>query len=144
MIRKITGSDIDQCARLLIDAYNNDPWNNRWTETTAKRYLNELFCNINFIGYVCFEENDLVGAVFAHQRTWWTNDEIYVDEIYIKPDSQGKGYGTKLLCKVEEIAREEKLGGVTLLTNKYYPAMDFYKKRGYAQADHVVFMYKQT
>jgi aminoglycoside 6'-N-acetyltransferase I len=34
------------------------------------------------------------------------------------------------------------LAGVTLLTNRFYPAMDFYKKNGFEEAGHVVFLYK--
>ena len=140
MIREIVESDIDKCANLLIDAYNCEPWNNNWTEITAKRYLNEFYNSRNFIGYVYLQDDETVGAVFAHRRTWWTNDEIYIDEIYIKPNAQGKGCGTKLLCKIEEHSRKEKLGGVTLLTNKYFPAADFYRKKGYSHAEHVIFI----
>lgn len=144
MIREIVESDIDSCAELLINAYNCEPWNNNWTQITANRYLHEFFNNINFIGYVYYEKDILVGAIFAHRRTWWTNDEIYVDELFIKCDEQGKGYGTQLLSKVENCSYKNNLGGVTLLTNKYFPAKDFYDKRSYSQAEHVVFMYKET
>ncbi len=144
MIREILKDDIDACAGLLMEAYNCEPWNNQWREETAKSYLSEFLENNNFVGYAAFKDETMVGAVFAHQRTWWTNDEVYIDELFISPASQGKGYGTKLLGRIEEYARSRKLGGVTLLTNKYFPAMNFYKKKDYTQAEHVVFLYKET
>ncbi|HEX3030197.1 MAG TPA: GNAT family N-acetyltransferase [Clostridia bacterium] len=144
MIREILKDDIGACAHLLMEAYNCEPWNNQWKEDTAKRYLNEFFENNNFVGYVALEDEKIVGAVFAHQRTCWINDEVFIDEIFISPASQGKGYGTKLLGMIEEYSRCRKLGGVTLLTIKYFPAMDFYTERGYTHAEHVAFLYKET
>lgn len=144
MIRNIEENDINSCAELLIAAYNCEPWNNNWTLETAQRYLTEFFRSEKFLGFVSIEQSEVTGAIFAHRKTWWTNDEIYVDELYIKPNEQGKGYGTQLLKKIEQYSIEEGLGGVTLLTNRYFPSAGFYNKRGYSIADHVIFMYKQT
>lgn len=144
MVREILESDIDACAALLIAAYNCEPWNNNWTEASAVRYLKELFYSKQFIGHIAFDGDRLVGAVFAHRRTWWTNDEVYIDEIFIKPEAQGKGFGTELLNRIEDYSRSEKFGGVTLLTNRNLPAAGFYKDKGYSEAGHVVFMYKET
>jgi len=143
MVRGMVQSDINGCVAILIAAYNCEPWNNNWTETSAERYLNEFFDSNHFIGYVAVDGDRLVGAVFAHRRTWWTNDEVYIDEIFIKPDAQGKGFGTELLSRIEDYSRSEKLGGVTLLTNRFLPAAGFYKEKGYSEAGHVVFMYKE-
>lgn len=98
----------------------------------------------DFIGFVAVECGEIAGAVFAHRKTWWTNDEIFVDELFVSPDHQGQGCGKLLLEAVEQIARQSGWGGVTLLTNRYHPAKSFYEKNGYSVADHVIFMYKET
>lgn len=90
------------------------------------------------------ESEEIVGAMFAHRKSWWTNDEIFVDELFIKPDRQRHGYGKILMEQAERLSKELGLGGVTLLTDKYHPAKLFYEKNGYTTADHVIFMYKET
>jgi len=142
-IRKLLLDDIDACVKLLIATYNPPPWNNRWTEESGKKYLAEFMSNNNFIGFVLEEDNEIVGAMFAHRKVWWTNDEIYIDELFIKPDRQSHGCGKLLMDQAELLSKELGLGGVTLLTNKHHPAKKFYEKRGYVVAEHVVFMYKE-
>ena len=143
-IRELLPNDIEVCVNLLIEAYNPPPWNDHWTEKTGIKYLSDFMSNSNFIGYVVVEFDEIVGAMFAHRKTWWTNDEIFIDELFIKPDRQRRGYGKMLMDRAEYLSNELGLGGITLLTNKYHPAKSFYEKNGYSVAEHVIFMYKEV
>jgi aminoglycoside 6'-N-acetyltransferase I len=143
-IRELLPEDIDACVSILIATYNPPPWNDHWTEETGKRYLSDFVSNTNFIGYVLIESDEIVGAMFARRKIWWTNDEIFVDELFIKPDRQRHGYGKILMDRAETLSKESGWGGVTLLTNKYHPAKLFYEKNGYTVAEHVIFMYKEV
>jgi aminoglycoside 6'-N-acetyltransferase I len=143
-IRKLLSDDLDACVRLLMAAYNPPPWNDHWTEETGRKYLSDFLASCNFIGYVAIEDHEIVGAMFAHRKVWWTNDEIFIDELFIKPDRQRHGYGKLLMDQAEELSKDLGLGGVTLLTNKYHPAKLFYEKNGYTVAEHVIFMYKEV
>jgi aminoglycoside 6'-N-acetyltransferase I len=143
-LREMLPDDLDACVNLLMETYNPPPWNNHWTQETGTRYLSELMSNNNFIGYVITESDRITGAMFSHRKTWWTNDEIFIDELFIKPDRQRQGYGEKLIAQAEKLSKELGLGGVTLLTNKYHPAKLFYEKNGYVAAEHVLFMYKES
>jgi aminoglycoside 6'-N-acetyltransferase I len=143
LIRAFKNEDMDQCVKLLMEAYNCEPWNNNWSDITAGRYLNEFAAGKNFAGFVICEEEKVIGAMFAHRKTWWTNDELFVDEIYIKPQEQRKGHGNALLKYAEEYAQSQGLAGLTLLTNRYFPSRLFYEKNGYTCAEHVIFMYKE-
>jgi aminoglycoside 6'-N-acetyltransferase I len=135
---------LSECATLLRDAYNCAPWDNHWSEEASERYLKEFLINPRFVGYVICEDSKIVGAAFCHEKTWWTNDELFVDEFYISPDFQRKGYGNILLKHIEKYIEEKKLAGFTLLTNRYMPAVNFYEKNGFVKAEHVVFMYKEV
>lgn len=143
-IRELLPEDIDVCVNMLIVAYNPPPWNEHWTKETGKKYLSDFISNSNFLGYVVVESDEIVGAMFAHRKTWWTNDEIFIDELFIRQDRQRHGYGKILMDQVEKLSEELGLGGVTLLTNKYHPAKLFYEKNGYTVAEHVIFMYKEV
>lgn len=143
-IRELLPGDIDTCVDLLIEAYNPPPWNDHWTKETGKRYLTDYFSSKNFIGYAAVESGEVIGAMFAHRKIWWTNDEIFIDELFIKPDRQQQGCGKMLMEQTEKLSKESGLGGVTLLTNKYHPAKMFYERIGYTTAEHVIFMYKEV
>jgi aminoglycoside 6'-N-acetyltransferase I len=142
LIRDITTEDIGACAVLLVDTYNREPWNDHWTTDAAARCLLEFLHMQRFKGFLLMEGSRALGAAFCHSCTWWTGDELYIDEFYIANDMQRKGLGGELLAYVEEYVRAEGLEGITLLTNRHYPARDFYLKHGFTQAEHVLFMYK--
>lgn len=144
MIRNFLPTDLETCARLLIEAYNAEPWNNHWTMETATRYLGEFASSDQFVGFVICKDDAVIGAMFAHRKTWWTNDELFVDEFYIAPPFQRQGHGESLLEHAERYAKSQNLAGLTLLTNKYFPAKRFYEKHNYALAEHVIYMYKEV
>ena len=65
------------------------------------------------------------------------------EEIPCHPARQGSGIGTALLNTVEEYVKKHGLAGMTLSTNKYAPAPKFYKKNGFENCEHVIFMAKE-
>jgi aminoglycoside 6'-N-acetyltransferase I len=41
------------------------------------------------------------------KKTWWNNNEIFVEEMFISPELQRQGYGTALLNTVEDYIKEK-------------------------------------
>lgn len=143
IIRKLEEKDISACARILCNVYNNELWMCRWTEQTAEGYLRDFFEHSKFVGYVAEEESVIIGGMFAHEKIWWNNSEIFVEEMFVTPDRQGCGIGTALIKELEKYIQEKNLAGITLSTNKYAPAPKFYEKKGFVACDHVLFMAKE-
>ena len=143
-IRKLTQSDIPVCAEILCSVYNNEMWQCRWEKETAVEYLTDFFEMKKFVGYVLEEEDTILGGIFAHEKVWWNNSEVFIEEMFVKPELQRKGYGSMLLQAVEEYAREKGLAGLTLSTNKYAPAPLFYKKNDFMENEYIYFMYKEV
>lgn len=143
-IRVMKQDDIMECAEILCDVYNNELWQCRWSKGVAIEYLTDYFNMQKFVGYVLEEDDAVVGGIFAHEKVWWNNSEVFVEEMFIKPELQRKGYGTMLLGQVEKYVSKKKLAGITLSTNKYAPAPKFYKKNGFVDCEHVVYMCKEV
>ena len=143
-IRKLAQSDITVCAEILCSVYNNDMWQCRWEKDTAIEYLTDFYERKKFVGYVLEEEGIILGGIFAHEKVWWNNSEVFIEEMFVKPELQRKGYGSLLLQKVEEYVKEKGLAGLTLSTNKYAPASLFYKKNGFEENEYVILMYKEV
>lgn len=142
-IRELKGTDIPACADILMAVYNNELWQCRWTKETAESYLTDFFEHKKFVGYASEEKGAVIGALFAHEKIWWNNSEVFIEEMFVAPEKQGKGIGTALLREVEKYIEEKGLAGITLTTNRYAPAPKFYEKNGFFECGHVMFMAKE-
>ena len=143
IIRKMKREDVSACADIMCSVYNNEMWRCRWSKEMAIEYLTDFYSMKKFVGYVMEAEGEIVGGLFAHEKVWWNNSEVFVEEMFVKPEHQGKGYGTLLLKEVEKYIGEKGLAGITLSTNRYAPAPLFYKKNGFVDCEHVLFMCKE-
>jgi aminoglycoside 6'-N-acetyltransferase I len=143
MIKKLELRDLTACAEILMSVYNNEQWQCRWSLETAKNYLMDFTDCKKFIGYTLWIDGEVSGAIFCHEKIWWNNSEVFVDEMFVSPDLQRKGYGAELINAIEKYVKDHNLAGLTLCTSRNTPAPYFYKKNGFSDADHVLFMYKE-
>ncbi len=143
MIRKMVKEDISSCAEILCQVYNNEMWQCRWTVETAKAYLEDFFDGKKFVGFVLEYNEKIIGAMFAHEKIWWNNSELFIEEMFVLPEMQRQGFGSALIKAAEEYVAEHKLAGLTLSTNKYAPAPNFYRKNGFQDNEYIMFMYKE-
>lgn len=142
-IRPLAAADLPACADILMSVYNNELWQCRWTKETAIEYLSDFFAAKKFVGYAAEEEGQLIGALFAHEKVWWNNSEVYVEEMFVRPECQRMGCGSRLMEQVEAYVTEHGWAGITLSTNRYAPAPGFYRKHGFVDCGHVLFMAKE-
>ena len=126
-----------------MEVFNAPPWNDEWTGETVRRCLGDLVEHKRFVGYTFWESDILVGAVFAHTKTFYRGDEIYIDELFIAPHCQRKGYGQELMHEIENYAEENNLICISLLTSIEKPAFEFYEKHGYQYLEYMALMYKR-
>ena len=87
---------------------------------------------------LAFEEDTAVGfAVFFHNfSTWLGRPGLYLEDLFVKPEVRGKGYGRALLVHLAKIARERgcaRMEWAVLDWND--PAIQFYHKLGAAPMD---------
>jgi aminoglycoside 6'-N-acetyltransferase I len=141
--REITKADVPACAAAFLASYNQLPWNYDWKLEDAVIYLNEYMDVPQFKGFIIKEGEEIVGALLGHGKTWWTNNQFMIDELFIAASVQGKGYGKLLLKQAEQHAKDLAMGRITLMTNKFMPALEFYNKNDFSKVDQYVFMFKE-
>ena len=144
MVRKFLSEDFQQCCELLIQTYNAPPVNDNWTSERAQIRLKDTIDNKRFIGYTLWENDVLAGAVFARGRTNHAGNEIVVEDLFVSPAHQRKGYGAMLLDAIEKYSKENGCMNISLITAIDNPSFDFYKKCGYWHLDFAASMYKRT
>ena len=71
-------------------------------------------------------------ALYFHNfSTFLGRSGIYLEDLFVRPEYRGRGYGKALLCRLAAIAKEEGCGRLEwwcLDWNK--PSIDFYKNMG--------------
>ncbi|PXX69020.1 L-amino acid N-acyltransferase YncA [Nocardia tenerifensis] len=85
--------------------------------------------------HVVAEDGELVGCAiwFLNFSTWNGVHGIYLEDLYVKPETRGKGYGKALLATLAKEAVDNgyaRLDWAVLTWNK--PSIDFYESLGAA------------
>ena len=82
---------------------------------------------------LAFEEQSPVGfAVFFHNfSTWLGRPGLYLEDLFVKPEKRGKGYGRALLVELAKIARDRGCGRMEWAVLDWNePAIKFYHTLG--------------
>jgi GNAT superfamily N-acetyltransferase len=80
-----------------------------------------------------FDDDKPAGfALFFHNfSTFLGSPGIYLEDLFVRPDYRGRGYGKALLSRLAEIARERNCGRIEwAVLNWNTPAIEFYKSLG--------------
>jgi GNAT superfamily N-acetyltransferase len=82
---------------------------------------------------IAFENAEPVGfaVYFFNFSTWLGRPGLYLEDLFVKPEMRGRGYGRALLVHLAKIARDHNCGRMewaVLTWNE--PAIEFYKKIG--------------
>ena len=87
---------------------------------------------------LAFEGQSPVGfaVYFYNFSTWLGRAGLYLEDLFIKPEKRGKGYGRALLVELAKIARERECGRMEWAVLDWNePAINFYTKLGAAPMD---------
>ena len=90
--------------------------------------------NDRAIGYGLFSEEEICGFVWAYPYQYRGENRMYINEIRIRDDCRGKGYGKELLACVEKQAKEMGFGTVFLHAEADNPtALNLYQSCGFVK-----------
>src|SRR5438477_8635250 len=82
---------------------------------------------------LAFEGKSPIGfAVFFHNfSTWLGRPGLYLEDLFVKPEKRGKGYGRALLVDLAKIARDRGCGRMEWAVLDWNePAIKFYRALG--------------
>ena len=133
VIRPATATDVPVILELIqaLAAYERAP-----NEVTAtEKGLTEVLFGAKPAAEVllAFEDETAVGfAVFFHNfSTWLGLPGLYLEDLFVRPEHRGKGYGRALLIHLANIARERGCGRMEWAVLDWNePAIQFYRKLG--------------
>ena len=120
---------------------DDDLWNNT-NETSDEQFSNtfmEALASDDLFSLMIFEEDDKpVG--FANLMTiysiWTHGKALILDDLYLRSETRGKGYGKKSLEFIEQFAKERGCKRLQFQSEVTNPnAMEFYITQGYNPMD---------
>ena len=133
IIRPATSADVPVILELIraLATYERAPNDVVATE----KGLNEVLFGQKPAAEVllAFEADAPVGfAVFFHNfSTWLGRPGLYLEDLFVRPEHRGKGYGRALLVYLAKIARERGCGRMEWAVLDWNePAIEFYRKLG--------------
>ena len=137
-IRRATVADVPIILQLIRDLATYERAPNE-VEATESQLVEVLFGQKPSAEVLLVFEADVpVGfAVFFHNfSTWLGRPGIYLEDLFVKPEYRGKGYGRALLVKLAGLARERGCGRMEWAVLDWNePAIEFYKKLGARSLD---------
>lgn len=134
-------NDLMNCTKTFIEVFNDEPWNDKWTYTKAHKYLLDFYHTPGFLGVLAVENEEIIGFILGVNRSWWSGDEYFINEMCISLQHQNKGIGKGLLnYLIKEL--DHNISNITLLTDRGIPAEAFYKKNGFEEIERLVFLSK--
>ena len=102
--------------------------------STPADFERELFDAGSVIEAIVAKENDVaIGfALFFHNfSTFLGRKGLYLEDLYVKPECRGKGYGKALLVRLAQIAVERKCGRFEWSVLDWNtPSIKFYEAMG--------------
>lgn len=129
-IRKISKSDLEELAKLMVDVYNAPPWNDKWTVETALESLNDISDFSKFFGNVIVDGNKIIGAIIGHIRRYASESTFYIDEFFIAEKYRGTGLAKELYQTSIKELQQRGICGAFFTTLKNSRAYNFYVKQG--------------
>jgi GNAT superfamily N-acetyltransferase len=132
-IRPATIADVPTILELIraLAAYERAP---NEVAATEEQLANVLFGNKPAAEVVLAFEGDIAAgfAVFFYNfSTWLGRPGLYLEDLFVRPEKRGRGYGRALLVHLAQIARDRGCGRMEWAVLDWNePAIEFYKKLG--------------
>ena len=133
LIRPATTDDAPTILQLIRDLaeYERAPDEVRATEPQLREVLFGSAPAAQVL--LAFEGDEAVGfaVYFFNFSTWLAKPGLYLEDLFVKPATRGKGYGRALLQRLAQIAEERGCGRMEWAVLDWNePAIGFYKKLG--------------
>ena len=81
------------------------------------------------VSWLAHDERNDIRAVLTADILW---DWMYINELWVCPDSRGEGLGRRLMQSAEDLAGAQNLAGIWLWTQSWQ-AEGFYTRLGYSE-----------
>jgi len=134
--------DVQVCAKVYINAYKTEPWNEEYEISEVEKYISSF---LNSDAKVCFalqDEEVIKGVALGFIVPSISGPYFRLEDICIDSTEQRKGYGSVFMELLSIEAAKLGCDSIILGTQKDFPSHHFYLKNGFQEVESVL-MYKE-
>lgn len=143
-IRELDVSDFGDIKKLFREVFSSPPWNEDWSdETQLDEYLKDLTEVRSPLLFGLIEDQALIGISLGRIKHWNGGTEYCVEELCIRADFQGRGYGRKFFSLIEDKLKERDVHTIFLMTDRDMPAYGFYRRIGFTELPELTALYRE-
>ena len=97
-IRKIENKDLERLAEIYTLVYSPDNFDigEKWTKDSSYRMLEYWLKRQPDLAFLAEDNGKTIGAFFVGVKPWWDGNHLIDGEIFVHPEYQRRGIGTKL------------------------------------------------
>ncbi len=133
-VRRIGHTEAVRNGGIIVAAYAEPPWEERWTTEDATARLHELTTTPGNLGLAAFAGERLIGFVFGLPHTAAIGPGLHIAEIAILPSYQRQGIGSTLLSALEREASKLGYRHIWLVSRLSGGVAQYYGANGYQQS----------
>ncbi|HEX2944948.1 MAG TPA: GNAT family N-acetyltransferase [Clostridia bacterium] len=131
---------MQECIDLYQDVFSKEPWLENSSRKEVEDLLFNFYHNNKFVGYVLRDNEKIIAVSIGFLKPWIKGEEYYIDQFYVDYKAQGKGIGSFFLDEIKKDLLDKGIHAIILLTEKEYPAFNFYKKNGFSSYEDMRFL----
>ena len=136
----MTRDDLDQVAKLYVEAFNGVPWYDQWTIETAKKRLGQMIGCEESLGIMAYEDKKVIGLALGNKEYYYDAVHFHLKEVCVDPTIKGQGIGSKIIEEVVKSVKAEGITEILLWTLKCNEMKGFYEKQDFQVADELMIM----
>lgn len=141
-IKILESTDISQCTKVYIDAYNAEPWNEEYEPEAVEAYISAYLKSDVKCCFAAVEQEQMVGVALGLIVPCIEGPYLRIEDFCIHPDTQRKGCGSAFMELILKEAGKLGCDSVLLGTQRNYPSHHFYLKNGFEEIESVL-LYKE-
>ena len=141
--KEISIIQINDLAKMYVDTFNSEPWNDNWTIETAKKRLCQMINVEDFYGIVAYKQGELCGMILGSKEQYCEGVRFNIKEFCVRNKVRGNGIGTKVFKEFKSRLKSSGVKEIILLTSRGASTEGFYHKHGLESYKDLVFMGKQ-
>lgn len=131
IFKEMTDEALMEAASLFARAFNNPPWNDRWTEEKAFHRLSAMLHAEQAFGLCMYDRNRLCGIALGHIEEYYDGKEFLLKEFAVDNDLRGKGWGTMMMEELQKRLKKQDVERIVLITLSDERTIGFYRHQGF-------------
>ena len=141
--KELTKEHIKEIAEIYVDAFNCQPWNDKWTTESASKRISQMINCEGFDGLVAYKDEKLIGMILGNHEYYYDAMLFQIKEFCVDVKIKGIGIGAKLLDEFTTRLKTKGIDRIILLTSRTDGTEGFYKKHGFVGFEGMVMMGKE-